>query len=56
MKLLEVISSIGDLLSKKESTGDAFGRIVATAIDRLEPKKQLKVQLNIQQILLEYTD
>lgn len=55
-QMLEVIGSISHKMAKSESAGEAFGKIVAIALDGLAPKKRMEAQLKIQQILFDFTE
>lgn len=40
----------------RETMGDAFGRTVAIALDRLGGKVQMQAQVEIMQVLLKYAE
>lgn len=54
--LLQTVSSVIELMAKRESPGELFGRTVAIALDDMSKKIRMQAQLEIQQVLLKYTD
>jgi hypothetical protein len=49
-------SSLFEVPRKTESLGEAFGRTVGIALNRLTGKTQMKAQVEIMEVLLKYTE
>ena len=52
----EIDSLLLEMLAKKESDGEAFGRTVAIALDEMQAKPRMQAKIEIQQVLLKYVE